>query len=220
MGIRIHKSLGYGLDDLVEDDPRLARPFYEVFDELDRDRMEYEFISFARSIADKHDELYVDLFKRDELEDRNPPLYYSVVQDSEFGSENVALFIPPGHKDWVRYDDIIDYYESEEFNPEDPMEPRVQLLDKPIWPYDGWSHKGESLTNNAYKMFDLIRTLKRDNRESSDIEKILLEEYGMNYDEIRPTIPFILAALLKFVRLFKEDSTIYTLKPMIYTYWS
>ena len=141
MGIRIHKVLGYGVDNLKHgkkgwdiEDPRIdAKKFQELHDEAYETGVP-EIIKWLKKEKNdlvgfykKHhpskvveDKKYYDLdytmFLRG-IEDHADKKEISdfggsVIHDGEYGLPNVLMFVPPTCPDWRRYDDAIDYHEE------------------------------------------------------------------------------------------------------------
>lgn len=140
MGIRVHKDLGYGIDNLKHgkksyemEDPRIDR---KKFDDLHEQAFGMEGPELLKWMEKEKDALiefhlkhhpvrkeaegFRDMdfkFLYHQLENqikekKLPDFGSSVVWDGEFGCPNVLLFVPPTCPDWRRYDDIIDYCEE------------------------------------------------------------------------------------------------------------
>lgn len=124
-----------------------------------------------------------------------------------------------------------------------------RLMDVPFYPYSGYIDKstGEpatiatqtqpkkkiSIENIIYHFRNTeenIRLEKLKSEPNNDLiqqleqtNQILLESIGCHShwtEKFTPTIPSDLIAYLKFANIFKEDSSIWQLRPMIYTYWN
>lgn len=224
MGIRIHKILGFGLDDVVTDgddniiDPRLNfenEPWYKSIDVHDF----YEW--WVQNEENEHDKFYAELYRK-ELEAGEIPFLNGCTRfcfhEYEGGMSNVLIFIAPyvSHE-WYRYDDVIDYYEA------DGMEPTLKELHHPIFPWESyWDVSTIPPTKLKYDAHsDFVSFF---NTENPRVKKLmaarLKEEHGIDNWNVFPMIPPEVVALVKYLKVFKEEKNIYLMKPMIYTYWS
>jgi len=134
MGIRIHKSVGYGVQDFVP--PKDWRDIQErAWDcslqqflgwiKKNRRQLPPETPSFRTDLV-LFECLLKDSAKKLRLGD-------CVIHDEEFGIEGVLQLIPPGHPELRRYDDSIDYYS--ESTAKNELEPRYAELEVGIYPH-------------------------------------------------------------------------------------
>jgi hypothetical protein len=231
MGIRIHKCLGYGLDDIEFDtvnftfiDKRINKNGY-----LNSNEGHFSLGGFLDFYRENGDNLMYGIDK-DLLSNNDWKAYKSIVYDWEFGIKNILLIIPPCHAEtWFRYDDIIDYIE-ETFIQEQTN--RYKVFDRGIYPYDGWMNKstGESI---SFQYVVAIRREERLLKKTYDIDNLLYIQKGLESlskkigfkdyyeakDNIVPYIPEDVVLLCKYLQLFNEHKTIFELKPMLYVYW-
>lgn len=142
MSSAIKKVLGYGLTDLVDDDPRInwdsplldftaAPTFMDFADHLDtvkgREVSWLDPAEAVRALGQAH--------PRRGLDD-------CVVYNAETGSAEVLVVVPPSQAgDWMRSDDPFDYIEAH-FPDEPDLDPVVRELRMGIAPFDGlWMDK-------------------------------------------------------------------------------
>ena len=138
MGIRVHKAVGWGVNDFTPP---------ESFDSRLDDLVEMPTEEFVAWMTSHEDELckrisHVPVFDaryfRDRLKLRNkadklPELYKCISYNDEFGDGNCILFCSLEMADTCRrYDDIVDWLEEDD-------KVRWRFLEKNIYPYE----KGE-----------------------------------------------------------------------------
>jgi len=254
VGIRIHKIIGWGLNNIVADekgkviDPRINIDFFQSEDYWDKadnvdafftwiEKNEEDCVKILREVeplsekiqagneekAKKYD---IHIFwalnagKKAEIEISDYNLY-PVTYDSEFGKKEILLFSPIDSKDWYRYDDIIDYYES------DKQENTVKILTNScgIYPYLGMVHipHAPNFGKENYPNTLWPAEYNRAIGVFSPNSKPLLQEPELSYFKkwYRPTIPAMVILHVKYLNIFKYfNETIHELRPMIYTYWA
>jgi hypothetical protein len=226
MGIRIHKILGFGLDDVKTNeatnqinDERLNYKDNPWFNTLDV-RSFYQW--WIDNEKDKHNKFYAELYLKD-LEQGHIDASvkrFSFYED-EGGLPNVLAFIAPSvANEWFRYDDAIDYYEARP-----NLESTVQIINRTIFPWDTYwdttTIPPKKLNGTQFQTFvSYTQSLEDENFKIANIFAERLIEERINIDKVRPSIPPEIVALVKYMKIFKEDKHIYEMKPMIYTYWS
>jgi len=233
MGIRIHKMIGYGLQDIANED-------YEITDsrinpdgwlgERDEDKFNLEgFSNHINETLATMDEDHIDhfslmLLQRTLKDMREYEFYHSVFYDSEYGNPNVLLFIPPGCKHWSRYDDMIDYYDPVNSN-DDGIVNSVIPINRTLYPYESWINIKEMppkrIVGEEWQALYFYRNMVRENQ---DLRNKLARDLGLeNEEEIKtyivPIIPVELVELIKYLKIFTNERHIYELRPMIYGYW-
>ena len=226
MGIRIHKILGFGLNDVAVNeatssinDKRLNfenDPWYNSIDV----RAFYQW--WVDNEEDKHNKFYAEMYLKN-LEEGH--IDTSVERfgfyEDEGGLSNVLVFIAPSvANEWFRYDDAIDYYEA---RPD--LEPTVQIINRTIFPWDTYwditTIPPKKLDGTQFQTFvSYTQSLEDENFKIANMFAEMLIEERINIDKVRPSIPPEIVALVKYIKIFKEDKYIYEMKPMIYTYWS
>jgi hypothetical protein len=155
-------------------------------------------------------------------------LFYDFIKyDPEFGSKTTIIFTIPWYDEWDRYDDIIDYYE---YKGKD-LEPITEVLTRPIYPHDFYidNRNGNRIKFDDFDTFRFMESLIVKEPEAKDkYEKIILDHVKTmgfkTWEEakkhIAPGIPFDIRLMCEYLGVFKNINDVYTLKPMIYTYWS
>lgn len=142
MSSAIKKVLGYGLTDLVDDDPRInwasplldftaAPTFTDFAGHLDTVRgREFDWLEPAETVRS-----IGQSYPRRSLDD-------CVVYNAGHGLNGVLVLVPPSQSgDWMRSDDTFDYIEAH-FGDEPDLEPVVRELRTGIAPFDGlWMDK-------------------------------------------------------------------------------
>lgn len=238
MGIRVHKVIGYGLTDLKckrnarIKDPRIDPTGYlgvdcEVQEEQFTRKGYIEFLKGLRDSAPKGERFPIELELGWWNGDHFPRLktwepYESVKHDPEYGLPRVLLVCPPEMtENWQHYDKPIDYYE-ETLNHKQLN--RFQLLPGGAYPYEGPFcdiRDGRALKDGI----ELRRVMTGMYKFKPPVKDEFAKKFGFkDFKEakkyITPTVPDSVRFLCRYLRLFKDDSTIHTLKPMIYVYWS
>ncbi|VAW58919.1 hypothetical protein MNBD_GAMMA08-1552 [hydrothermal vent metagenome] len=255
MGIRIHKVLGYGLTDVQYDeknweitDPRFnPNGYFGIQDVFDREEAftDKGFDEYVNEIdgdtGDKFNNLYIlQCGRKEALEknghtSKNGDLLYnykdsiesSVTYDSEYGDSNIMVFTPPyWGKYWIRYDDSIDYYDSQHYDEDGGIINGHQMLNRPIYPFDGYQDNRTTpptiITHTDFRLYVDSRDFKKS--YANTMRENLKERMAFNSDEeieqaINPIIPLELVELLKYLKVFNDEKIIYTLRPMLYWYW-
>lgn len=140
VGIKIHKSLGYGVQNFVppssweETREQIAHCSLKEFGKW----FEENLTLIRGDVRESTAKVDLYLFKALLLEipkkvARGRDLLHYVVFDNEFGLEGILQLIPPCYLNWRRYDDTLDYYE-ESPNAE-PSAPRYVELSHGIYPF-------------------------------------------------------------------------------------
>lgn len=250
MGIRIHKTLGYGFNDfkyengaIVDDriNPNGYLPLFHEDDGLAEEKYSLEkYKTFLQNKieAEKDDILNLtlrfDLSDIDELTNKKRKrfaFYNSITHEPEF-RENVLLFLPPFNEGWHRYDDVIDYYEELSVNNNSDLKDKLVEIKGGIYPYNGsyinlkTLGRPDSLLEDQIKIDRIIdRMLRLNDYEIPEEIKAFLEKGG--FDDIEdfqksyvPVVPRCIVAMCEFLEIFKDPKIIYTMKPYYFSYWS
>lgn len=207
MGIRIKKSLGYGLD-------------LSKVEGLDYEKLHESISDFCElSNEEAYQKLYdgVNEFDPDnktielhfvKLCGGNVTPYRHVIYDEEFGDKNILQFTPAkSGKDegWYRRDDPLDYYEYSNRYGWDDLAPRIDWLDEPIYPYVNLMKKNQELPFGIEKYWIPI-----------------YKEVDPNGKHV-PYVPLHIMVTMKLLNFVPEEKLVDTfmmLRPCIYTYWS
>ena len=204
MGIRIHKSLGYGLAKVkFGKDPLFNESFWKICNE-DPD-IKPILIDFCEK---NKDDLLGDLSFYNWLkgtgwytpEDGAPKtlgidnfMHYSSMPDDLYEKEYPIIFgCNKFNSDWHRYDDIIDYIEAGR-----EMKDIYKPIERCIYPY----------VNYIYK-------------NSGEIVKGAEAFLAHKNPNMTPAISPDVLVFCKALNVFKDPLTLYTLSPALYTYWS
>lgn len=240
MGIRIHKKIGYGLDDVQYQDIKIVdqrfnlEDGYFAFDCEDQEEIFsgskfFEHLEKRVENEQKEKNISMLLFDFCYLKDLNLKefdFFDYITYDSEFGLKNVILF-QTFSEDWTRYDNIIDYVEETE----NRQKNNYKILKRPIYPYENWINlkTGLDYLEVDGKRLRLVELLRAVNyfEEFVDIEvdEEYLKTFGFDSIEdvknnIKPAVPEIIKEYCKWLKIFKDEKIVDTLKPMVYNYWS
>lgn len=245
MGIRVKKVLGYGLTDLKGIEDSRLREGFDPYDDLPPAS---EFVKFCNEqmafMYDKECRLEgrgimnwtAAHFSDERGAGNNRDHCGRIVFEDEGGMDDVLVLVPYGMPDWHRYDDIMDYIE-ELYIKDDGPQPWVYTLPAGIYPYSArWmdSRTGRDV-QHVTCILDVLKSLndKPDDMPLSEhwelayaSEPDLPNSWNVfkNLGEIRrhlaPKIPWDITAMCRFLKLFKHDTTILQLRPMMYCYWS
>jgi len=220
MGIRIHKMLGYGLTDLVDQDERLnwSSPLFDYM--LSGDAALDRYFGWLAS------KTRFDVAKsllRDDTRRRR-----SDVQDCirwgtpDGGLENVLCIRPLAWNDWYRYDDTIDYAEQTYLG---EQHDEVRVIKYALYPHDSYmdARTGERIKGAA----DIYFWLRARNDGSKDIgtldELAKMGGFDSHADAEAHCVPFVpdeVRWLAEFAEVFTDPDTVLSLRPMIYTWWA
>ena len=211
MGIRIHKSLGYGID-FKEHYPEADYSKINDFEILESEEFYAEWKEEAITWA-KANDYYGEALSFSFSREEEPWLpYKSIIRETE-GPDGFIQFIPVGCSAWTRYNDPIDYYEYSYYNDsfrDGNLDPKIQWLSNCLYPYKNLMRKDP------------------ENKNGIGIEThwtpcyMDTMEYKENPGDFITMVPFHLYFLIKKLEIVPEEalSDIYLkIKPCIYTYW-
>lgn len=243
MGIRIYRSLGWGLNDVqvdskgdLDDDRFVSQ---EDFDDISEKNMKdfLDWFSSNRKEAaniielalperkNLHHQLGIELdFLINSRWKKTGKFSFTDWSrgyqfDPEFGLPNVMNFIPIEYPSWERRDDAIDYYDVDNFD----MKPSVKMLDTfcGLFPYTGAIRNNQKpKVGNLPDYLDprLWAMLRGTYSESPPISG---EEVAQQITEsYRPIIADSVMIYTHWLGIWKDwKTTVQELRPMIYTYW-
>jgi hypothetical protein len=242
MGIRINKTIGYGLTDIkVDDKDRIIDDrFSDQYLGDDDFLSEFEMVDFLNYLKEAYEkgtcatlgfhasiELYsnICIYTVSELlskKEKLPSEYDLFTWQGEMGDPKVMVFTPLSMTRYNRYDDLIDYYESS-------GQVNVNILDRPIYPFDSWMNKrtGKKIRYGS-ELYSWMRIMSSKNDfdvSSIELPKSLFDESGFtSYNDAKenltPSIPDEVTEFCRYTNIFKNISTVWEFKPIIYTYWS
>lgn len=250
MGIRIHKNLGWAINNITPDDPSInwknlrdrydktLEEYFEYLKELNdedekKEMRERDFyllleFQFLRSHL-REEELYrhIQIETKEKyrrlLNFKDLYIHTAVTYDDEGGDKSVLMVTPITEQEhWMRYDDPIDY--SDHINKHDDIAPIIEFLDDNPFPYNSFYFdvsNGEKINSDRLRLWKLFGK----NEEDPDKrEKITQKSLGMSYEDastnIIPIIPSGVTNLINFLDIFNQKDKWKELRPAIYTYWS
>lgn len=233
MGIRIHKVLGYGFNDLRTtepdkygirrvDDSRFNPNgwWHAKWDDKEEIWTTEGFKAHCQQIVDDTDDKYgpLGLMLMEGLQGNHfRDIHSTIAYDYEGGDPEVVVFMPFTNSNWKRFDDVIDYYDHE-------VKPSVKLLDVPIWPYSGYIDRetGERVDRDTEHWIYLYRNAPETSRED-EIRSLALKGLGCEkhwMEKYNVSIPEELIEFFRYTKMFADEKAIWSLRPMIYTYWA
>jgi hypothetical protein len=225
MGYRINKLLGFGLDDVKSKDQMIDdERFNDDWYENNRFNVK-EFYDWWVENSEGDSNFYAKLAKvnleRGDIREKD--MFWSFVHyDGETGLDNVIAFVmPSSYHDWFRHDNDLDYNEVVGDGNEG-MDAKVKMLDHPVWP---WSAYWNTATTPPTKLIELQYSIYNNylNADSKSLKSYWIRELkkdGIEVCNVAPMTPYEIIAMVKYLKIFKEEKDVYSLKPMIYTYWS
>lgn len=239
VGIRPKVVVGYGLVDVeVKDDEIVDSRFNSNWNKelfYNTDKQYYKLENFYKAVqsSNKYSEAEQQIYftqrnhKRQQfLQPHKVPKGLDcvfnrfVTWDPEYGDPSVLVLRSLTESGWERYDDPIDHYIIS-------TTPKYTLLDAPLYPCYGYIDKrtGEKVDTTTREEIQDVRMLTKSSNKKQYEEYIsaLLEEIGckesweerFNYD-----LPLDIIEFCRYTEMFVEENTIYTLKPMVYSFWS
>lgn len=243
MGTRIHKVVGWGFKyTKLANDPRFNESLFNSNGENILDKMvELNTPRLAsKDLRVKMDANSFDMWVNakgmysDEKPVEHLEIYdfvkYNNYLNPRIDNRGALLITDPANKKWSRYDDIIDYYESN--GTEDNVKYILDGAGQPaqLYPYCSFVDRNTgkrpkmkkgisisqgdrwSLTEAYFKCTKEER--KKWNWKVFGVKNIL--EWQRN---IVPEPPYNIRLFCETIKAFKNKKTVYRLKPMIFTYW-
>lgn len=232
MGIRIHKSLGYGLTDVEKDDPRINWGSFLLTGEGDRNDVGV-YNGWLMMAKDRDDLSPLDAWWLNDhaAEQRRVWMTDCIAYSPEYGLPNVLVLRPLACRDWSRYDDAIDYVVATHLEGPEQSGNRVEVLKHQIYPFSHYvdAITGEQITGDVYSWWRLQGNLF----PSSPSEVAQIEQsqdtaaLRLGYDgnaeareRVVPKVPDEIRMIAEYADLFTDPDTVRALRPMLYTYWS
>ena len=191
MSTRIHKMMGYGTSEKVFHD----RDWFDRIDDIGESRV--------HAMIQKSNPGNSDVSLA--FESRHPnwkgpyPRARDLVKFADYTDEDegrIVFATPMNFKKWFRYDDDIDFQESDREN----LTTEVKMIDSPLYPYLNYM---DAETGEKVPMDRPLFKLK--------------EEYG---DSIVPIVPTVIRILVKELKPLDDPMLWLKLRPMIVTWWS
>ena len=230
MGIRVHKLLGYGLDDVScnkkkfrINDSRFSKKFldklYDEDEELYEDGILKKYLNWLKKKEKQtpKDDFQLKIailleikFIEEELKKEKTDICigYNICNEIEFGLPNVFCLIPLlSKKTWYRYDNIIDWTEETTHH---NQKNRLEIYDNGIYPHNGlyynWKTKEKALLGGESDLGGLLALWKRGDTYKIDwtTEKAkgLLNDYG--FDSLEDLEKNITVAVPEEIQLLCE----------------
>lgn len=238
MGIRVHKSIGYGLVDIQYDEESFGLIDPRIDLEIFKERYEWGHDPEIRSIyqgwlrQNSCDGINLDLWY---LNDPAPGRGHRNLQDcviwnAEFGLGNVLLLQPLACKDWNRNDDAIDYVEETYSRPQGQTD-HFETFSQGIHP---WTASYMDIrTGEEIKWEKIMHWMRLSNAVAAEPQKFSnsvadLDTFAdlagfENHEDAAlhcaPMVPDVIRDFLNFTGLFKDEDTWKQLRPLVYTYW-
>lgn len=232
MGIRIHKNLGYGLQNIKFTKYAVSDSRFNLVDGYFADKNKFSmegYLEFLKnkseSQTDEYERMSINV-ERHTLSDGKVSDFYDAIEyDAEFGKK-VVVFAPLGIK-WRRYADEMDHYdECATFG--DGMQPRVTLLKDGIYPYVGIYvdiRNGKRLTREQTQYYCMYHWKVEKRVKTSSFLKLkylmgdaIVTEKDLKF--IQPEVPIGIVLMCEYLKMFSDPLTVWKLKPMIYVHWS
>ncbi len=248
MGIRNHKEMGWGLNNIVTDekgkviDPRIDTDFFQSEDYWEKYDDIVGFITYLEENKEECEKVLnkiepptfpkrgnedihrtninwiLKFWEEDKKRYNTSPLTY----DSEFGDGKILLISSIEEPEWSRFDDCIDYYEAK-----DNLNHIQDLTNKcGIYPYLGVNHIPGSpkFEEEGYPNFlSPSHYNQRIGEWDKNIPPMIKDKEKLEYYKkyYRPVIPATIVLWVYWIGIFKYfNKTIQELRPMIYTYWA
>lgn len=243
MGIRIHKTMGYGLSNLkfkkkepwIIKDERI-NPEGMLGRNEDREE-KYTVENYQKWLRKKLEKYGKDDWDFEQLgihwelhssTVKPLELYECFVHDGEYGLPKVINIVPYRCPQWKRYADDIDYYEEQTHFLSSRNCNRFKIFPEGFYP---WVHFCDSRTGNYIKddFACLYYRLTYNSKKSSteDLESrnqfaLLMGFKSLEECELylRPAVPECIKLLCEFCEVFTSPEIVRELQPMMYVYWS
>lgn len=235
MGIRINKCLGYGLTDLTgHDDRRFTESIYDISERAFDLTLEdfFKYCQVNNGLSNYFNLTFAEMIFMSKGHDerlKTSNLNNWIIYDDECEA-NTVVFIPPGHDDWHRHDDIIDYVESSYLSKEGPQNEVIDLT-VGIYPFNSLymdSRNGCRVTTIPVYL-DFIRATEKlpDDKPLPDDWLNGIPPHYFPFKTIgeirkyyRPIVPIDITLFCRFMNVFRDDNTLKYLRPLMYTYWA
>jgi len=230
MGNRVHQVIGYGFKHVKHlKDPRFNTKFWED-DFLEEECYERLLAHTKKKVEAQGKKRSIDTFlflSWLEGKEKNPPKNLTVsdfIASSGYATEMEISPIVFGcfkqDKDWYRYDDIIDYYtaEREDGCPKDTAKYITNDYGEfsGIYPHLSFCNRINGKVLNITPMDKSIAG-KYGDKELFKTNSIANQVQWQR--NIVPKVPAAIEIFCECLEVFKNPTTVYRLKPMIYTFW-
>jgi hypothetical protein len=225
MALRVHKLLGYGLVNLIPNDPRLnTEGFFASKDPIE----DFHLGKFFKYLQETDAEKWrVELFSIA----YDFPHLLDCIYKGKIGNKEILCICPPNKAMvWHRFDDVIDYVEESEIHGQTNWY-KVFSSGLPSCRYYMDKRTGVKLSTPSsldfLKTVSLYTSPQRRNSEKLTDEAALsslASELGFaNVNEavenVVPFVPPVMVEFCKFLSIFNDEQTVLDLKPMLCVYW-
>jgi hypothetical protein len=246
MGIRIKVILGWGFRRCrYQQDPRFNP---EIFGDCDKDYLPamFELNEKLRSTLPDWRQKDFELWTKGKLYGDGKPikeltsgdfLSYCTYNTDENEEGKIStgpiVFTSPEHKDWYRYDDVIDYYTFPPMT--DSVKMIVDEVGQPaqVYPYCAFVNRktgSRPLESKAIDQttrwlvtktyFESPEESRRDWKWEEKSEYVGGAKSIIEWQrDIVPEPPYIIRLFCEAANVFKNPLTVYRLKPMVVSYW-
>lgn len=238
MGIRIHKFLGYGLDSVTENDPRINFDSWILHCENYPGLSEYQEWLSAReeSLRGYHS---LDLWHLRDAGKHPPPadsrwrkdqdLLNCVAWNCEATAPRPLVLRLLSMPDWSRNDDTIDYTQETFLARSYGLEAvtdRLEMVNACIYPWDGQYMDDRTGDRLDQKIMMWVRSRNRSLEEpvSPGTLDLFAQEAGFTdhaeaQAHVFPVVPQEIRDLAEFSGVFTDETVWRQMKPLLYTYW-
>ncbi|HJS83793.1 MAG TPA: hypothetical protein VJ742_13270 [Nitrososphaera sp.] len=240
----MHKQLGYGLTDIqfekdgyVITDERL-NPSGMAMDHSDywysRTVLDYRCWMEEQLVADFNGGLERAMLDH-YLKGINAGTYdahdfeprQAVTMNVEYG-EPVLLIRPLYQRDWLRYDNTIDWVQETYCNGEERQHNWVKILPDGIFPYNGLfmdARTGEDVDLNEAVLYKRLLSPEWGKVPTpEEIDKIFEANVFPKtprdvLENMAPRVPKEVRSMCEYGQIFNDPATILDLRPMLYCWW-
>jgi hypothetical protein len=230
MGIRIHKTLGYGLTDVATEGGRITDPRINsdscLLDETKASPGGYAgFLERMASEGNEDARMEIELVAMTAKEKEVSPSSLCV-RAIEGGLPNVLLVRPVGFPHWYRYDDPIDF--QEEVMRDGHPDPRVVEIDGGIYPWVGTYmdvRTGERVDSTAVSIWrQIAHGDMADEEKGTALDRIAQVLGYADHAEaqrfVAPVVPPDVRYVCDWGGLFTGPDVWRQLRPLLYVYWA
>lgn len=227
MGIRVHKVVGWGFDDIKTRNGCIAdgriRNSSPLLDYEDFNLQEY--LEFVEAKGDTHNNMDRYLYNHTDVEKPKLTTWDLVHWGDEYMMKQIMVIVPVSMtKEWYRYDNAIDWVEETYFQKETSQINRYEKIPHGIYPWIGIymdKRDGTILNNDDMHLWN---TAHWKDEPVAEIANVAATNMGFtSYEEaqdcIVPRVPEEIKDLIEYGKLFKKDDAWLQLRPMLYVYW-
>lgn len=224
MGIRINKTLGWGVEIEKSDYSSTINEDYadkDFKDYLDYvANIEYEDeIEKIRSGSEKA------LIRANDLDVNqvSPHDIVNIIEEEYNDNSKMAIIIVPVSEatTWNRFDDPIDYYEAKTPNN------TLRYLKGGIFPWEGSymdKRTGKPLRGKVFENAMFLKEISSIENKSSILNEYAVKcgfnDFNDYQENVVPDVPLPVRNVISYLKPFNDDSIVKELLPMLATYWA